>query len=107
MIKAMIFLKRREEMTLEGFKSWWLEQHRFLADNLPGLRRHTFNLMSDGPFDAVVEQWFDSQYDLTTSYGTEVGDRVVADSRRHVSVRQRVIVEEFDFDISGRGDLDR
>lgn len=100
MIKAMIFLKRRPDLTKAEFARWWLESHRPMAEQLPGLKRHAFNLAADGPYDAVVEQWFESPDAMAWSYETEIGRRVVADSRAHVSDRIRVLVEEFVFDIA-------
>jgi uncharacterized protein (TIGR02118 family) len=97
MVKAMIFLSRREGMSLDQFRHWWLNEHRAMAEQLPGLRKHAFNLLAEGPFDAVVEQWFESHETMLSSYDTDIGRRVAADSLAHVSARQRVIVEEYCF----------
>ena len=39
MFKAMILLSRREDLTPVDFRRWWLEEHRPLALQLPGLRK--------------------------------------------------------------------
>ncbi len=99
--KAMIFLTRRADLTLPAFCDWWLSRHRPLAERLPGLRRTTFNLLGeDGPFDAVVEQWFDSEAAMAACYDTEIGRRVVADSAAHTRTRIRAIVQPHDFVIT-------
>jgi len=103
MVKAMIFLKRREDMSIDEFRSWWIDRHRPIAERLPGLHRHAFNLLAGGPYDAVVEQWFESPEAMSASYETDVGRAVVADSREHISARERVIVQEFVFEIPARG----
>lgn len=98
----MIFLARREGVSREAFRAWWLTEHRPLAERLPGLRRHTFNLLGeDGPWDAVVEQWFDTAESATACYDGAAGQAVVADSARFVGRRQRVIVDAHDFSIGG------
>ena len=99
MIKTMIFLKRRDGLTREEFARWWLERHRPLAERLPGLRKHAYNLLADGPFDAVVEQWFEDEVAMRSSYDTKEGRAVVADSQLHVSVRHRVVADEYVFEV--------
>ncbi len=104
LVKAMIFLSRRPDLSREAFRDWWLGRHRALAEKLPGLKRHAFNLLADGPYDAVVEQWFETAEAMAASYDTEAGKAVVADSAVHISNRKRVIVEEFAFEISQPGE---
>lgn len=99
--KAMIFLTRHPGTTREAFCNWWLGEHRALAEKLPGLRHHTLNLLPEGsPYDAVVEQWFDSAEALETAYQCEAGRAVAADSSAHVSSRQRLAVSEHAFDLT-------
>jgi uncharacterized protein (TIGR02118 family) len=98
MVKMMIFLTRRDDMTREAFAAWWLDAHRTLAERLPGLRRHTFNLLPDGsPFDAVVEQWFDTEAIALRAYDSPEGRAVAADSLAHVRARLRLAAQEHVF----------
>lgn len=102
--KAMIFLTRRDGLTREAFLDWWLTQHRAMAERLPGLRRHTFNLLAeDAPYDAVVEQWFESPEAMSAAYATDLGRAVAADSGAHTKTRIRTIVDAFDFEIAASG----
>lgn len=104
MHKAIIFLTRRSDLSIDEFRSWWLGRHRVLAEALPGLRRHTFNLLPSGaPCDAVVEQWFDSAQALEDAYRTPQGRLVAEDSAAHVGSRTRCVVQEFAFTLP-RGD---
>ena len=97
MFKAVILLKRREDMSHEEFKAWWLNDHSGLAAQLPGVRRIVFNLADDGAaYDGVSELWFDSQADFEAAYATELGKSVAADSLAHLSDRQRLFVTEHD-----------
>ena len=98
MVKMMIFLKRRADLSHASFARWWLDRHRPMAERLPGLRRHSFNLLPEGsPYDAVVEQWFDTEDAAASAYAGATGRDVAADSLAHVSDRLRVSVEAHDY----------
>ncbi len=99
--KAMIFLKRRPELPAADFRAWWLSRHRQLAERLPGLVRHSFNALPEGaPYDAVVEQWFETAELMNGCYATEAGLAVMADSAEHTSLRIRVVADAHDFAVS-------
>lgn len=95
MFKAIILLKRREDMTHEDFKTWWLDEHAPKAAELPGVQKICFNLAEDGgAFDGVSELWFNSKEDFESAYATEIGKAVAADSMAHLSARERLFVNE-------------
>jgi len=101
MVKMMIFLTRREGLTQGEFADWWLQRHRPLAERLSGLRRHAFNLLPEGgPFDALVEQWFETEAAALACYDTSEGRAVAADSLAMVSSRLRLTVEEHAFTVT-------
>jgi uncharacterized protein (TIGR02118 family) len=95
--KAIILLKRREDMSAQDFAAWWLGQHATLARQLPGLRGLRFNLVTadgEGAIDGVSELWFDSKEAFDAAYDTKHGRAVAADSMAHVSRRERLCVDE-------------
>jgi uncharacterized protein (TIGR02118 family) len=95
--KAVILLTRRQDMTADDFRDWWLVAHAPLARQLPKLRGLRFNLVTDDGstgVDGISELWFDSRDDFDAAYATEIGQQVAADSMAHVSARQRLLVEE-------------
>ncbi len=97
MFKAMIMLKRKAGTSRSDFATWLLEQHRPLAETLPGLKRSVFNLVSeDGPdvCDGISELWFESRADFDAAYATEIGKAVASDSINNVSERTRLFVKE-------------
>jgi uncharacterized protein (TIGR02118 family) len=95
MFKAIILLTRRDDMSAEAFADWWLVRHAPLARTLPGLRRLTFNLVTNGgSIDGVSELWFDSQAAFEAAYASDVGKAVAADSLAHVGRRERLFVNE-------------
>ena len=98
MFKAMILLTRREDMTPEDFRRWWMEEHRPLAVQLPGLRRMVVNIVEGGRdesgIDGVSELWFDTQADFEAAYATEIGKAVASDSMAHNRKRVRLFIDE-------------
>ncbi|MEI8239328.1 MAG: EthD family reductase [Actinomycetota bacterium] len=100
--KAVILLRRRDDMSAEEFRRWWLHEHAPLAAQLPGVRRIVFNAAVDDPpggaddVDGVSELWFDSEADFVAAYATELGQQVAADSMAHVRGRTRLFVTEHD-----------
>ena len=93
--KAVILLRRRDDMTPEQFRQWWLYEHAPLAAQLPGVRRIVFNAAADNDdVDGVSELWFDSEQAFVDAYATELGQRVAADSIAHVRSRTRLFVTE-------------
>lgn len=96
MFKAIVLLTRRDGMSHEEFRDWWLGSHAALARDLPGLRRAVFNLVSNDEtgFDGVTELWFDSREAFDAAYASDHGRRVAEDSLAHVSRRERLLVDE-------------
>lgn len=95
MFKAVILLRRRDDMTSEQFRQWWLHEHAPLAAQLPGVRRIVFNAAADNDdVDGVSELWFDTEQAFVDAYATELGQRVAADSMAHVRSRTRLFVTE-------------
>ena len=77
MIKAVVLLKRKDELTGEDFANWLLQEHLPMVLKLPGLRRYQAKL---------------------AAYDTDLGKAVAADSLAHVKLRKRFVVREHPFD---------
>ena len=60
MFKAMILLKRREDISIQDFRSWWIGEHAPLARQLPGVRRICFNVVEseEALYDGVSTPHF-------------------------------------------------
>jgi hypothetical protein len=43
MLKIMLLLHRRQDLSAEEFRTYWHGQHRALLERLPGLRRLVLN----------------------------------------------------------------
>ncbi len=97
MFKAMIMLTRRDDMTHEEFKAWWLGEHQPLVRQLPGVLKIRFNVIEQdetAPCDGIAELWFESQDAFAAAYATEIGQAVAADSLAHLASRVRMFTEE-------------
>ena len=97
MFKAIILLKKKNEVSPEDFENWWINEHSSKAAMLPKIRKLCFNLVenySDNAYDGVAEQWFDSQEDFENAYASEIGKKVAADSISNVLKRDRLFVKE-------------
>lgn len=93
--KAIILLSRREDMTEDQFRNWWLNDHALLARQLPRVRKIVFNVCQDSTdIDGISELWFDTEADFVAAYDTDLGKRVAADSMAHVRSRTRLFVAE-------------
>jgi uncharacterized protein (TIGR02118 family) len=93
--KAVISLSRRDDMTADQFRRWWLDEHAPLAAQLPGLRRIVFNVADQtDDVDGISELWFDSREAFDAAYASDLGRAVAADSMTHVRSRTRLFVAE-------------
>jgi uncharacterized protein (TIGR02118 family) len=65
MIKVIVVLPRRNDMSREDFQRYLREIHLPLVARIPGMRRLVINWVLPDPsgpapdYDAVAEDWFD------------------------------------------------
>ena len=85
MVKVMVFLARRADLTREEFERHLLEAHLPLVARLPGLRRTVLNRALPDPggaapaWDAIAEDWFDDPAALQAALASPEGQAVNAD----------------------------
>jgi uncharacterized protein (TIGR02118 family) len=97
MQRVAIYLKHRTDLVQPVFFDWWLGQHRALAEQLPGLRRHTISLAADaqdGLFDGMAELWFDDLVAADAAFASPAGQAARADVDAHVARRERLNLTE-------------
>src|SRR5688500_17698598 len=88
MQRVVIYLKRRPDLLQPLFFTWWLGQHRALAEQLPGLHRYVISLTADapeGPFDGIAELWFDDLAAADAAFASPEGQAAGADADTHVA----------------------
>ena len=93
MVEVIRFLKRAEHLTPDEFRDWWLIRHA--EDTLPG------KPAAESDWDGCAEQWFASQADFEAVYGRSTPNPTRADTLRHVSRFERLVVREHEIAVEG------
>ena len=102
MVKFMVVVYRRPEMTRSEFRRYLEEVHGPLAMKLPGLRKYTQNFPSDDPkrklpeWDAIVELWFEDCDAMESAWASPAGMASDADLPMFASMTRTTwsVVEE-------------
>jgi uncharacterized protein (TIGR02118 family) len=94
-LKVFSLIKRREDMSLEEFRRWILQEHAPKGRELPGLRQYHVSVI-DGdddslPYHAVTELYFDDEDAFTAAFASEAGKAAGADVAAHASDRVRLL----------------
>jgi uncharacterized protein (TIGR02118 family) len=85
-VKVIIFLSRRPDLSTEAFDQHLRETHAALVAQMPGLRRLVINSVQPDPsgapraWDAIAEDWFDDSEALQAALGSPQGQAVYADA---------------------------
>ncbi len=86
MIKIMLLLHRRPDLTVEEFRRYWHTEHQALLMRLPGLPGLVLNDVlpgldgAPGPCDGIAEDWFDSPEAMQTAFASVEGQAVAVDT---------------------------
>jgi uncharacterized protein (TIGR02118 family) len=85
MIKAIMLIKKRPDMTSAEFTDYWLNHHGPIVRRLPGMRRFVQNpvlpeLMRTAPmFDGDAESWWDDMGAIRAMLKTDEPAAMIAD----------------------------
>ncbi|HEY3061859.1 MAG TPA: EthD family reductase [Roseiflexaceae bacterium] len=104
MIKIVLLLHRRADLTVEEFRRQWHGQHTELLSRLPGLQRLVLNDVLPGPdgapppCDGIAEDWFDSPEAMQAAFASPEGQAVAADAANFLDLArlQMLAVSEHD-----------
>jgi uncharacterized protein (TIGR02118 family) len=86
MIKIVLLLHRRPDLSPEEFRRHWHDVHRPLLERLPGLQRLVLNEVLPGPdgtpppYDGIAEDWFDSVEAMQAAFASPEAQAVAADT---------------------------
>ena len=102
MIKIILLLYRRPDLSADEFRRYWHERHRPLLEQLPGLRRLVLNDTLPGPdgtaatCDGIAEDWFDSPEAMQAAFASAEGQVVAADAATFLDLSrlQLLVVDE-------------
>jgi uncharacterized protein (TIGR02118 family) len=85
MIKFIVVIYRRPDMSRNEFQRYLRDVHGPLAKKLPGLRKYVQNFVQEDPkrkrpaWDAVVELYFEDRMSMETAWASEQGAASDAD----------------------------
>jgi uncharacterized protein (TIGR02118 family) len=85
MVKVVLLLHRRADLSVDKFRQYWHERHRPLVERLPGLRRLVLNDVlpgydgSEPTCDGIAEDWFDSVESMQAAFASLAAQAVTAD----------------------------
>jgi uncharacterized protein (TIGR02118 family) len=85
MVKIVLLLNRRPDLSIDDFRRYWHETHRPLLERLPGLRRLVLNDVLPAPdgapaaCDGIAEDWFDSVEAMQAAFASPEAQAVTAD----------------------------
>jgi uncharacterized protein (TIGR02118 family) len=101
MIKVIVVLPRRNDMSREDFQRYLREIHLPLVAGIPGMRRLVINWVLPDPsgpapdYDAVAEDWFDDTQAMEAAFASPEGKAVVDDTPNFLDIsRFRLMVTE-------------
>jgi uncharacterized protein (TIGR02118 family) len=97
-LKVISLIKRRDDLSLDDFRRWALEEHAPKGKELPGLREYRMSVVEADdaalPYHAVSELYFDGQEAFEAAFATEAGKAAGADVAAHASDRVRLVTRE-------------
>ena len=102
MVKLIVLIPRRGDMSPEDLQQYLRETHLPLVTRLPGLRRLVVNWALPDPngpppaYDAVTEDWFDDPAAMGAALASPEGQAVVADGPNYLDLSRvaLLVVEE-------------
>jgi len=102
MLKFMVVLYRRPDITLEQFRNHLERIHAPLAKNLPGLKAYKQNFVRSDPkrkhpgWDAIIELYFDDRASMEAAWTSSQGLASDADLPKFVDMNRATwsVVEE-------------
>jgi len=97
-LKVFSLIKRREDMSLDEFRTWILEEHAPKGRSLPGLRDYLVSVIEADdpalPYHAVTELYFDDEDAFTAAFASDAGKAAGADVAAHAADRVRLLTSE-------------
>jgi uncharacterized protein (TIGR02118 family) len=97
-VKVIVLMPRRGDMSREDFEQYLRETHLPLAAKVPELRRLVVNWVLPDPkgpppgYDAVVEDWFEDGVSMDAALASPEVQAVVADGPNYLNTSRSMIL---------------
>lgn len=103
MLKVVSLLRKKDDVSLDKFRNWALNEHPEKGKQLPGIRHYRMSVVLEDnpelPYHAVSEFWFDDNEARVAAFGTPEGKDAAEDaasncaSRVHLLTEEKIIIE--------------
>jgi uncharacterized protein (TIGR02118 family) len=94
-LKVFSLIKRREDLSLDEFRDWILNEHAPKGRELPGLRQYHVSVIDNDddalPYHAVTELYFDDEDAFKAAFASDAGRAAGDDVSRHAAGRVRLL----------------
>ncbi len=101
MFRVHIWLRKKEDMSLEEFRDYWIDKHAPIArDGYPALKGYMVNIVTrvpqgqEAPYDGVAELWWDSREDFSADMKSEAAARATEDLKSFTGEFGLLFVEQ-------------
>lgn len=98
----MGLLNKKDDWSMDLFRSYWRDEHAKIASQLPGLKAYHQNLVTDtaqrgisykrGPetVDGISQLWFDDGKRMNEAFSEALGKKLIADEEHFIG-RLRIV----------------
>jgi len=93
LVKGVYQLKRKDGMSVDEFRRYWIEVHGNLGSKLSGLRRYVQSHLIDEAylyarphFDGVAQLWFDNADAMRAAFDSQQGKALAEDGPKFIDV---------------------
>jgi uncharacterized protein (TIGR02118 family) len=108
MIKRLSFLTRRDGMSPEDFRTYWLGHHAAILKGMPHVLHYSVSCFEDGgelyfdeggrqQVDGFAALWFESNEDMAAAYASPAGLAAAKDIANFAKAVKRVVIDETTF----------
>lgn len=88
MIKLVALVTKKEGLSRDAFRDYWIRSHAPLARRIPGMRGYRINVagnpgnMPPAPYDGSAEIWFEDRASMEAGLSSPQGEIAGADTDR-------------------------
>lgn len=86
MIKLVALVRKKEDLSRDAFRDYWIRSHAPLARRIPGMRGYRINVagnagdLPSAPYDGSAEIWFEDRAQMEAGLSSPQGVVAGADT---------------------------
>jgi len=103
-IKCIALLRAKDNMTLNEFKTRWVDEHCALTLKMPNLKGYRVNIaisefqdmpLENLPYHGTAELWWDSLEDMKSDFSSQEGRLAGEDADFFCEIRVHIYTTEY------------